>query len=64
MTVVAGQTPTDVAKAGMDCITAQFLFAANGRAMTLESTDGFVHVVARRDNHRTVGWRAVGTDVS
>ncbi len=57
--VVAGQTPTDAAKAGLDCITAQFPFAANGRAMTLESTDGFVRVVARRDNHRIVGWQAV-----
>ena len=51
---------TDAAKAGLDCITAQFPFAANGRAMTLESTDGFVRVVARRDNHRIVGWQAVG----
>ena len=57
--VVAGQTPVDAAKAGLDCITAQFPFAANGRAMTLESTDGFVRVVARRDNHRIVGWQAV-----
>ena len=55
-----GQTPTDA----VDCITAQFPFAANGRAMTLESTDGFVRVVARRDNHRIVGWQAVGAGVS
>jgi hypothetical protein len=29
--------------------------------MTLESTDGFVRVVARRDFHRIVGWQAEGT---
>jgi dihydrolipoamide dehydrogenase len=41
-----------------------FPFAANGRAMTLESSDGFVRVVARRDNHLIVGWQAVGRSVS
>ena len=41
-----------------------FPFAANGRAMTLESTDGFVRVVARKDNHLILGWQAVGKGVS
>ena len=62
--VAAGLSPVDAAKAGVDCISAQFPLAANGRAMTLEATDGFVRVVARRDNHRIVGWQAVGTGVS
>ncbi|QDL37830.1 dihydrolipoyl dehydrogenase [Rhodoferax sediminis] len=62
--VVVGQTPQDAAQAGLDCITALFPFAANGRAMTIESTDGFVRVVARRDNHLIVGWQAVGRGVS
>lgn len=62
--VVVGQTPLEAAKAGLDCIHALFPFAANGRAMTLESTDGFVRVVARRDNHLIVGWQAVGEGVS
>ena len=43
---------------------AAFPFAANGRAMTLESTGGFVRVVARRDNHLILGWQAVGRGVS
>ena len=62
--VVVGQSPVDAAKTGLDCISAHFPFAANGRAMTLEATDGFVRVVARRDNHRIVGWQAVGAGVS
>lgn len=62
--VVAGLSPADAAKAGLDCITANFPFAANGRAMTLEASDGFVRVVARRDNHLIVGWQAVGAGVS
>ena len=62
--VVVGQTPNEAAQAGLDCIHAQFPFAANGRAMTLEGSDGFVRVVARRDNHLIVGWQAVGVGVS
>ncbi len=62
--VVAGLSPAQAESAGLDCVVAQFPFAANGRAMTLESTDGFVRVVARRDNHLVLGWQAVGRGVS
>jgi dihydrolipoamide dehydrogenase len=62
--VVVGLCPPDALAAGLDCIVASFPFAANGRAMTIESTDGFVRVVARRDNHLIVGWQAVGRGVS
>src|SRR5580698_9701587 len=62
--VTAGMSPTDAQAAGLDCVSASFPFAANGRAMTLEATDGFVRVVARRDNHLIVGWQAVGRGVS
>jgi len=62
--VVVGVTPQEAAGQGVDCITASFPFAANGRAMTLEATDGFVRVVARKDNHVIVGWQAVGGAVS
>jgi dihydrolipoamide dehydrogenase len=62
--VTVGRTPQEATQAGLDCISATFPFAANGRAMTLESSDGFVRVVARRDNHLIVGWQAVGRGVS
>ncbi|WPO97689.1 dihydrolipoyl dehydrogenase [Pseudomonas sp. HR96] len=62
--LVAGLTPAQAQRAGLDCISAQFPFAANGRAMTLEASSGFVRVVARRDNHLIVGWQAVGVQVS
>ncbi len=62
--VVVGLTPGEAAQAGVDAISASFPFAANGRAMTIESTDGFVRVVARRDNHLILGWQAVGKGVS
>ncbi len=62
--VVVGLNAAEAAAAGHDAIHALFPFAANGRAMTLESTDGFVRVVARRDNHLILGWQAVGEGVS
>jgi dihydrolipoamide dehydrogenase len=62
--VVVGLSPQEAAKQGLDCISASFPFGANGRAMTIEATDGFVRVVARKDNHLIVGWQAVGSAVS
>ncbi len=62
--VVAGLSPTQAEQSAIDCIHASFPFAANGRAMTLESAEGFVRVVARRDNHHILGWQAVGAGVS
>lgn len=62
--VVAGLSPEQAKDAGLDCLVASFPFAANGRAMTLEANEGFVRVVARRDNHLVVGWQAVGKAVS
>ena len=62
--VTVGLSPAEAESAGIECIVAAFPFAANGRAMTIESTDGFVRVVARRDNHLILGWQAVGRAVS
>lgn len=62
--VVVGLSPQEATDAGHDIISANFPFAANGRAMTLESNDGFVRVVARKDNHLILGWQAVGKGVS
>ena len=66
--VVAGKSPDEAKSAGIDCISAVFPFAANARALTLhervEANDGFVRVVARKVDHRIVGWQAVGRAVS
>jgi dihydrolipoamide dehydrogenase len=59
--VTVGQTP---AEAGPDAVTAMFPFAANGRALSVEGAEGFVRVVARKDNHLILGWQAVGRGVS
>ena len=62
--VVAGMAPSEAQAAGIDAIQGSFPFSANGRAMTIEGTDGFVRVVARKDNHLILGWQAVGVGVS
>ncbi len=62
--VVVGLSPAEAEAAGLDCIRATVPFTANGRALTLEHSDGFVRVVARRDDHLVVGWQAVGAGVS
>ncbi len=62
--VVVGLDPGEAERRGLDCLHAHFPFAGNGRAMSLESTEGFVRVVARRDQHLIVGWQAVGRGVS
>ena len=64
--VVAGMLPDEAAAAGIDAIVAQFPFAANGRAVTLEAGEGggFVRIVARRDDGRILGVQAVGREVA
>ncbi len=62
--VMVGLSPDEARAAGHAVKIALFPFAANGRAMTLESADGFVRVVAREGDHRILGWQAVGAQVS
>jgi dihydrolipoamide dehydrogenase len=62
--VVAGLSAQEARGKGIEVMEAQFPFSANGRAMTLESTEGFVKVTARKDNHLILGWQAVGQGVA
>lgn len=61
--VSVGLAPHDAATPE-DALVASFPLSVNSRAMTLESSDGFVRVVARRDDHLILGWQAVGRGVS
>ena len=58
--VSAGLSPDEAEAAGHDIVTAQFPLAANGRSLSMERTDGFVRVTARKDNHLILGLQAVG----
>ena len=62
--VAVGQTLDQATQAGIEAITSAFPFAANGRSLTMEGGEGFVRVVARKDNHLVLGWQAVGAGVS
>ncbi|MEM1162844.1 MAG: dihydrolipoyl dehydrogenase [Pseudomonadota bacterium] len=56
--VSVGDMPSDAN------ISAVFPFAANGRAMTIERTDGFVRIVHDHETGLVLGMQAVGAGVS
>jgi dihydrolipoamide dehydrogenase len=62
--VAVGQTLEQATQAGIQAQAALFPFAANGRSLSMEGGEGFVRVVARKDNHLVLGWQAVGAGVS
>lgn len=58
--VTVGLSPEESVAAGHEIRTGRFPFQANGRAMSRQSEQGFVRVVARADNHVVLGIQAVG----
>lgn len=62
--VVVGQSVQEAKDQGHDVTVAQFPLRANGRAMTMEAEEGFVRVIARKDNDLVLGIQAAGTGVS
>lgn len=62
--VTVGLLPDEARAIAMETSVAVYPFAANGRAMTTEHSDGFVRIVARADDHAVVGIQAVGQGVS
>jgi len=62
--VSAGLLPSDPAAQGDNIVTAMFPFLANGRALSMDAGEGFVRVIARKDDHRVLGIQAVGAHVS
>ena len=62
--VTAGLSPDEAGAQGHEIRVGLFPFSANGRAMTTQSEDGFVRVVARADTNLVLGLQAVGAGVS
>src|SRR6516165_11075185 len=62
--VAVGQGAEQVKAAGIDAVVAEFPFRANGRALASERGDGFVRVLARKDDGVLLGLQAVGESVS
>ncbi|WP_374723803.1 dihydrolipoyl dehydrogenase [Calidifontibacillus erzurumensis] len=49
---------------GIDVVTAKFPFAANGRALALNETDGFIKLVTRKSDGLLIGAQIVGANAS
>ncbi|MEM8771634.1 MAG: dihydrolipoyl dehydrogenase [Pseudomonadota bacterium] len=62
--VSAGLSPDEAKEAGEEIVTQMFPFAANGRAMTMEAEEGFIRIVARKDDHVVLGIQACGGGVA
>jgi dihydrolipoamide dehydrogenase len=59
-----GLSEREAVEQGYSVVTGTFPFSASGRAMSLDSTDGFVKAVADADSKRLLGIVAVGRGVS
>ncbi|OAH53641.1 MULTISPECIES: dihydrolipoyl dehydrogenase [Bacillaceae] len=59
-----GYTEAQAKEEKIDVIAAKFPFAANGRALALNSTDGFVKIVSRKEDGLVIGAQIAGTGAS
>lgn len=59
-----GYTEKEAKEAGYDVKASKFPFGANGRALSLGSTDGFVRLVTRKEDGLLLGGQVAGTNAS
>ena len=59
-----GYYEADAKEAGFEVKTGKFPFAANGRALGLNETDGFVKLVSRKEDGLLLGAQVAGTGAS
>lgn len=59
-----GYTEKQAKEEGISVVAAKFPFAANGRALALDSTDGFVKIVTRQDDNLVIGAQIAGPSAS
>lgn len=59
-----GLTEQQAKEEGYTVKTGRFSFAANGRALSVNETDGFVKVVANEEDGRVLGVQVVGPEAS
>jgi dihydrolipoamide dehydrogenase len=59
-----GLTEEQAKEEGFKVKTGRFSFAANGRALSVNETDGFVKVVANEEDGRVLGVQIVGPEAS
>ncbi|MGB9788478.1 dihydrolipoyl dehydrogenase [Dictyoglomus turgidum] len=59
-----GLTEEEAKEQGIDVITGEFPFSANGKAVSMNATDGFVKVVARKEDKVIIGAQIIGPEAS
>jgi dihydrolipoamide dehydrogenase len=59
-----GYTEKDAKDEGIEVIAAKFPYAGNGRALSLDSTDGFVKLVTRKEDGVVIGAQIAGANAS
>jgi dihydrolipoamide dehydrogenase len=59
-----GYTEQQAKEEGIEIVAAKFPFAANGRALSLDSTDGFLKLVTRKEDGLVIGAQIAGPGAS
>ncbi|RFA37585.1 dihydrolipoyl dehydrogenase [Virgibacillus dokdonensis] len=59
-----GYTEQEAKDAGFDVKAAKFPFAANGRALSLNDSDGFMKLITRKDDGLVIGAQIAGPNAS
>jgi dihydrolipoamide dehydrogenase len=59
-----GYTESQAKEEGIEITAAKFPFAANGRALALDATDGFVKLVTRKEDGLLIGAQIAGANAS
>jgi dihydrolipoamide dehydrogenase len=59
-----GYTEAQAKEEGIEVIAAKFPFAANGRALALNTTEGFVKLVTRKEDGLVIGAQIAGPSAS
>jgi dihydrolipoamide dehydrogenase len=61
---VVGLTEEQAKAQEIQYTVGKFLFAANGKAVTMNETDGFIKVIAEKDSHKILGVHIIGPHAS
>jgi dihydrolipoamide dehydrogenase len=59
-----GYTEAQAKEEGLEVVAAKFPFAANGRALALNATDGFLKLITRKEDGLIIGAQIAGSSAS
>lgn len=59
-----GYTEAQAKEEGLDIVAAKFPFGANGRALSLNETDGFMKLITRKEDGLVIGAQIAGASAS